>query len=235
MPVPREEIPADELRARDAYQLMTQIVVPRPIAWVSTVDANGRPNLAPFSYFQAVCSSPPTIVLGIGWLPDGRPKDTLANILDTRELTISHVDRAQADAMNATSAAYPADVSEWTACAVESVPAKAVAPSRVAGAVAGMECRLTHAIPLGATRHGTPSTTLVVARVVHFWLADGLRERDERGRSTAIDPAALSSVGRLGGPHYVGVSEPFTLARPAVTVAAETPAEAPAGPRRDDA
>ncbi|WP_146658499.1 flavin reductase family protein [Enhygromyxa salina] len=192
---------------------MTDLVAPRPIAWVSTVDGEGGRNLAPFSYFQAVCSSPPTIVLGISW-QGGRPKHTLANILATGELTISHVSLPLAEAMNASSADYPAEISEWDACGVEAAPAVAVSPARVAAALGGVECRLTHAIPLGATKLGTPSSTLVVAEVVHVWLADDLVQRDERGHLLPIDAGRLGAVGRLGGSSYTTTAGRFELARP---------------------
>jgi flavin reductase (DIM6/NTAB) family NADH-FMN oxidoreductase RutF len=213
--VATEELPADGLSARDSYRLMTDFIAPRPIAWVSSVDGEGRANLAPFSYFQAVCSRPPTIVLGIGWLSDGRPKHTLANVLETGELTISHVSEPLAEQMNASSADYPAGVSEWEACGVASKPARVVAPARVAGALGGFECRLTHAIPLGATSRGTPSSTLVVAEVVHVWAREGLLERDERGHLLPTDPAKLHAVGRLGGIGYTTTAGHFELVRPA--------------------
>lgn len=209
-----QELPASELSTADAYRLMTDLVAPRPIAWVSTVDGDGRPNLAPFSYFQAVCSHPPTVVLGIAWLPSGRPKDTLANILATGELTISHVSEALTEQMNATSAVFEPGVSEWERCGVESAPAVAVAPRRVAVAHGGFECRLTHAIPLGVSPQGVPSSTMVVAEVVHVWAAAGLLERDERGRLLPIEPAKLASVGRLGGIGYTTTAGHFDLARP---------------------
>ena len=209
-----EELSADALRARDCYRLMTDLIAPRPIAWVSTVDASGVANLAPFSYYQGVCSDPPTLVLGLGWRPDGRPKDTLANVLATRELTISHVSEALADKMNASSADYPPEVEEWQACAIARAPARVVAPPRVAEARAGFECRLRQAIPLGETRHGTPSATLVIAEIVHLWLAPGLIERDERGWLRPINPAALGAVGRLGGISYAHTGETFELPRP---------------------
>ncbi|WP_181233102.1 flavin reductase family protein [Enhygromyxa salina] len=192
---------------------MTDLVAPRPIAWVSTVDGEGRRNLAPFSYFQAVCSSPPTIVLGISWQA-GRPKHTLANILETGELTISHVSEPLVQAMNASSADFPPEISEWDACGVEAAPAVAVGPARVAAARAGFECRLTHAVPLGTTRQGTPSSTLVIAEVVHVWLATHLAQRDERGHLLPIDPASLAGVGRLGGTGYTTTAGQFELARP---------------------
>jgi flavin reductase (DIM6/NTAB) family NADH-FMN oxidoreductase RutF len=209
-----EELPAASLSARDRYRLMTDLVAPRPIAWVSTVSGRGTANLAPFSYFQGVCSDPPTIVLGIAWLPSGRPKDTLANILETRELTINHVGEPLLQSMNATSAEYSPDVSEWQACGIEPAPAKFVSPARVARAIAGLECRLTHAIPLGHTRGGTPSSTLVIAEILHIWAVEGLLQRDERGHLLPIDPDALQAVGRLGGVAYTRTSEHFELPRP---------------------
>ncbi len=200
---------------------MTDLVAPRPIAWVSSEDDQGRRNLAPFSYFQAVCSHPPMIVLSISWHPDGRMKDTLANILSRREFVVSHVSEPWLEAMNLTSAMLPAGESEWELAGVAAEPATVVSPPRVAGALAHLECRLTHAIPLG-TLGGTlgvntperPSATLVVAEVVHFAVASELLVRDARGRLTAIDPARLAAVGRLGGMAYTRTTDRVTLARP---------------------
>lgn len=209
------ELPAAELRARDVYRLMTSLVAPRPIAWVSTLDEQGRTNLAPFSYFQAVCSAPPTIVLGISQRGDGSHKDTLANVLATGELTINHVSHALAEPMNASSADLPHAISEWQAIGIASAPARIVAPPRVAAALAGLECRLTHAIPLGGSRSGKPSSTLVIAEVVHFWARADLIQRDERGHLQPIDPARLDAIGRLGGDSYATTREHFDLHRPA--------------------
>jgi flavin reductase (DIM6/NTAB) family NADH-FMN oxidoreductase RutF len=210
------ELPAAGLRPRDVYRLMTSLVAPRPIAWVSTLDEQGRTNLAPFSYFQAVCSAPPTIVLAISQRGDGSHKDTLANVLATGELTINHVSHALAEAMNATSADLPHAISEWQAIGIASTAARLVAPPRVAAALAGLECRLTHAIPLGVdrSRSGKPSSTLVIAEVVHFWAREGLIQRDERGHLQPIDPARLDAIGRLGGESYATTREHFDLHRP---------------------
>lgn len=193
---------------------MTDLVAPRPIAWVSSQDDRGRGNLAPFSYYQAVCSHPATIVLSIAWLPSGRPKDTLANILARREFVVSHVSEAFAAAMNATSAPVAPDISEWDLCSVPSEPSQVVAPPRVQGALAHLECQLTHAIPLGSGSPGVPSATLVIAEVVHFAVAPELLRRDPHGRLLPIDPAALSAVGRLGGIAYTRTTDRFELPRP---------------------
>jgi flavin reductase (DIM6/NTAB) family NADH-FMN oxidoreductase RutF len=219
-PIEHETLSASELRSRDCYRLMTDIVVPRPIAWVSTLDEDGRPNLAPFSFFQGMCSQPPTVVLGVGWHPDGRPKDTLRNILLRREFTVSHVSEALAEAMNATSVNYPQDVSEWVAAGpgegipLASAPASVVAPPRVAAALAALECRMVHAIPLGVSPAGKPSTTLVVAEIVAFSLAKGLVSRDEAGHVRSIDPAHLATVGRMGGMAYTRTAQTFEMERP---------------------
>lgn len=193
---------------------MTDLVAPRPIAWVSSEDGQGRRNLAPFSYYQAVCSHPPMLVLAISWHADGRMKDTLANILERREFVVSHVGEPLLAAMNATSAMYPPDVSEWDAVGVDAEPAAVVAPPRVAGSLAHLECRLTQAIPLGVGAPGKPSATLVLAEVVHFAVAADLVTRDARGRLLPIDPARLAAVGRLGGIAYTRTTDRVSLARP---------------------
>ena len=193
---------------------MTDLVAPRPIAWVSSEDSHGRRNLAPFSYFQAVCSHPPMIILSIAWHSDGRMKDTLANILETREFVVSQVSEPWLAAMNATSAELPPDVSEWRAVQVPAEPANAVGPGRVAGALAHLECQLRQAIPLGDGAPGKPSATLVIAEVVHFAVEADLLVRDARGRLLPIDPARLAAVGRLGGIAYTRTTDRVSLPRP---------------------
>jgi len=210
------------MRTRDLYRLMTDLVAPRPIAWISTIDREGRGNLAPFSYFQAVCSKPPTIVVGCGWRSDGTPKDTLRNILEMGEFTVNHVSHALAEAMNSTSAEYGPEVDEWAVAdrgqRLAAAPAERVAAPRVAEALASLECRLTHAIPLGVGQgpRGGPSSTLVIAEVLLFTIAQGLLQRDGSGEIHPIDPARLASIGRLGGIAYTETERSFTLPRPKV-------------------
>jgi len=206
------------MSARDAYRLMTDLVAPRPIAWVSTLDEEGRSNLAPFSYYQAVCSLPATVMIAIGSRSDGRAKDTLANILARRELTINHVGERLAKAMHATSGSYEPDVDEWEVAGepgarLGSLPSQMVAPPRVAEASAALECRMVHAIPLGENPKGGPSTMLILAEVQRFWVAKGLLTRDKRGRLQSIDSAALASVGRLGGMSYARTQDVFEISQ----------------------
>lgn len=214
-----EIIDVDTLRTRDAYRLMTDLIAPRPIAWVSTLDGAGRRNLAPFSFFQGVSSKPPTIMLGISWKRDGTPKDTLRNILERREFTISHVGEPHAEIMNVTSGEYPPEVDEWQIAdhgqELAAVPAARVAPPRVAGAHAALECKLVHAIPIGRGPTGRPSTTLVLAEVLCFSVSTDLIRRDEAGHLRPIDPARLAAVGRLGGIAYTRI-DPFEMPRPKV-------------------
>lgn len=210
------------LSTGDTYRLMTDLVAPRPIAWVSTQDTKGNRNLAPFSYFQAVCSKPPMVMIVCSWRPDGTPKDTLRNILDTGEFVVNHVARPLVDAMNATSAEHPREIDEWSelertaVASLTPVPSRHVAPPRIGQVAAALECRLSHAIPLGAGISAGPSTTVVFGQVLAFHLAPGLLRRDARGRLLAIDPAALDAVGRLGGIAYTDTRGRFELARPKI-------------------
>lgn len=205
-----------ELSPREAYGVLTSLVVPRPIAWVSTVGRDGRGNLAPFSYFQAVCSRPPTVMLSIAWRPDGTPKDTLRNILDTEAFSISVVDAPLAESMNRTSAEFPPGTSEWEAVGIASAPGSRIPVPRVAEASAALECRLVHAVPMGTGRSGAPSVTVVFGRVVAVVVRDDLVVRDTSGRPCGVDGKRIAPVGRLGGTAYVTTDHRFDLSRPKV-------------------
>ncbi len=208
------ELSMDTLSVTERYRLMTDLVAPRPIAWVSTRSRAGIANLAPFSYYQAVCSDPPTVMLSISSQPDGRAKDTLRNLLDTGVCTISHVHGEQLEAMNQTAASLAAHQSEWTYAGIRGAPAQRVAPERVADSHGGFECRLTHAIPLGQRPDGAPSVTMLLLEVLCAWLRNDLLTLDARGKLAAIQPAALASLGRLGGTGYAVADRPVEVARP---------------------
>ena len=203
----------DGLSARQTYRLLTSLVVPRPIAWVSTVGADGARNLAPFSYFQAVCSRPATVMLSLGWRSDGRPKDTLRNILDTGEFSISLVDPPLADAMHRTSNDLPPGTSEWDLAKVRPAPGRTVGAPHVADASAALECRLSHALPMGRGRGGGPSVTVVFGRVTCVLVRSDLVLTDEAGRPVGVDAAGIRPVGRLGGAAYTSTDDRFDLPR----------------------
>ncbi len=188
---------AAELAPSDAYKLLTGLVVPRPIAWAGTLSGDGVPNLAPFSFFNVMTARPPTVVMG-----PGQRKDTLANIRATGEWTISVVDRALAEAMNATSASFAPDMDEFSEVGVTAVPGTDISAPWVGEAPAAMECRLHSVVEF-------EGTGVVFGTVVRFHV------RDEVLDGTRIDQVALDAIGRTVGPGYVTTRDRFEMERPA--------------------
>lgn len=187
------------------HALINGLVYPRPIAWVSTVSTDGRPNLAPFSFFNAFSFYPPTVALGPG-SRKGVNKDTLRNIRETGEFTISVVTEELAELANATSGEFPPEVNEWEAFGIIGAECEAVRPKRVAASPAAFECRLLHIIDLGTPE--MPTNSLVVGRVVRIHV-------DESVMNGAIPNSdALKLVGRMGGPEWCRTRAKFDLKRP---------------------
>lgn len=137
------------LPAKQRYNLLISSVMPRPIALTTTVDAQGRVNAAPFSFFNVVSTDPPLVVLGIEVAEPGRPKDTARNIAQTGEFVINLVDESLADAMNVCSIDFPPGVDELSEAGLESAPSVAAKPPRVARAPVSLECRRFQSIDLG--------------------------------------------------------------------------------------
>jgi len=175
----------------DVYRLLTSVVVPRPIGWISTRSPAGVDNLAPYSYFNAVSSAPPVLLFSAGGTGDDR-KDTPRNAVETGEFVWNLVTEPLGAAMDETSAPLPPGESEFDAAGVERAPAKAVAPPRVAGAAAAFECRLYDSFDVY-------DNTVVLGDVVRVHV-DGALLSDG-----AVDATAVDAVGRLGGPYYAGV------------------------------
>lgn len=196
----------EALGAAEAYRWMIVTVTPRPIAWVSTRSAEGVDNLEPFSFFQIVCDAPPTLMLSIGRRPDGSEKDTLRNLRARGELVIQLVSAAQADAMNATSDAFPHGVSEFERCGVAAMPAERVGVSRVADAAVAFECRVASILPYPAEspNHYVVFAEVLLAHIDAAVLADGRH----------VDAAKLDVIGRLGGANYATTRDVFQLKRP---------------------
>lgn len=186
----------DSMPATDVYHLMSALVVPRPIAWVSTRSPEGVANLAPFSWYQMVSQSPATVQVTFA----GR-KDSLVNIEATGEFVVNTVDRAHLEAMNETAVDAPAHLEEPVLAGVAMTASSVVGPQRVASAPAAMECRLEQTVVFG-------SSTVVFGRVVAVHVADHLW-RDGR-----VDQTALDAVGRAAGSRYLVGAEPLDLARP---------------------
>lgn len=194
------------LASADAYRWLASTVTPRPIAWVSTLSAQGQGNLAPFSFFQVISDEPPTLMVNTSIRDDGSVKDTLRNVRETGQLVIHLVSAGQAETMNATAATLPHGVSEIEQVGIATLPSVRVAPPRVAGAAVAFECELAQIQPYPADK---PSCYLIFARVLLAHIDDAVL-RDERH----VDPAKLDLVGRLGGAQYSFTRDTFSMIRP---------------------
>lgn len=192
-----------ELSSSEAYKLLTGVVVPRPIAWITTQDANGLVNLAPFSSFNYVADTPPMLAVNIGLHDDGCLKDTARNIRESGEFVVNVTSRAALELMNASSARYAPGASEAEALGIELMPSKVVAAPRVAASPVQMECRLSQVVPLGPGVN-----TLYIGEVIMFHLAQHVYD----GRH--VDSVAIDPLARLGGPFYASLGEIIKLKRP---------------------
>ena len=194
-----------QIDAQQSYKLLASLIVPRPIGWTSSVSAAGRHNLAPFSFFMLITSSPPHIAISVG-ARDGREKDTLRNIRATGELVINVVSAAVGPQMAITAAEWPADVDEFAAAGLTTLPSAVVRPPRVAEAPAHLECLAREIVPVGGLPYGAH---LVIAEVVRIHVRDELLIENNR-----IDLARLQAVGRLTGDWYCSTAEQYQLPRP---------------------
>lgn len=202
--------PAD-LDSRDLYLLLVSVVVPRPIAWVTTQSKGGVVNLAPFSYFNAITSRPPMIQLCVGQRRlDGEfvDKDTLRNVKDTGELVVNVATEPLVAQVNQSSGEYAPDVSEVGEVGLTAVPSEIVAPPRIAESPVNLECKLERVLMLGRA----PQVGMIIAEIVRAHVADAVW--DEASRS--VDPTVLQPVARLGGTMYTTLGRVFSLARPKV-------------------
>jgi flavin reductase (DIM6/NTAB) family NADH-FMN oxidoreductase RutF len=184
----------------DNYKLLTSLVIPRPIAWITSQNTEGLINLAPFSFFNAVGSDPLYLVVGIGHRDDGSPKDTARNIQSTGEFVVNLVTENLLPAMNMSAAEFPPDESELTAAKLETSPSIHIQVPRLTAAQVNLECKLYQTIPLGAS-------TLFIGQVVMFHVADHLV-----GPRMHIND--FSPIGRLGSPSvYCRTTDRFDLPR----------------------
>ena len=195
-----------DLSPLEAYRWLASTVTPRPIAWVSTRSAEGVTNLAPFSFFQVISDNPPTLLVNVNTRDDGSLKDSLRNAQASGELAIQLVSFAQAEAMNASAAILPHEVSEFAHCGIASQLCERIDVPRVVGAPVTFECRVAQIQPYPAQR---PNCHLIFAEVLLAHIDDAVL--DERGR---IDAHKLDLVGRLGGMAYTRTRDTFEMQRP---------------------
>jgi flavin reductase (DIM6/NTAB) family NADH-FMN oxidoreductase RutF len=201
-------IDPQEAGHQNVYKLLIGAVVPRPIAFVSTISREGVLNLAPFSFFTAVSANPPVVafcpVRRAGRNPN---KDTLNNIVATREFVVNIVSEEFAEKMNACSADFPSDVDEFAASGLTPVPSDLVKPPRVAESHIHMECKLYLTMEFGEL---PGSGNLVLGEVVRFHVDDGYFD------DFKIDPDKLRAIGRMGGSAYARTRDRFEMVRPKV-------------------
>ena len=192
-----------ELSPPERYKLLGGLVVPRPIALVTTRDRDGRANAAPFSFFNVVAEEPPLIVLGLGVNARGGAKDTTNNIRDSGEFVVNLVDEPLAEAMNLCAIDLPPEVSELDLADLELLPGEAVAPGRIAAAPVSMECRRYVTLQPGPERY------VVLGEVLVLHVRDGILDPAR----LRVDRDAYAPIGRLFGGGYVRTRDRFEMPR----------------------
>lgn len=195
------QIAAETLSKAAAYKILTGVVVPRPIAWISTVGANGLTNLAPFSCFTFVSADPPMIGFSCG-LRDGQRKDTSRNILETGAFVVNVVDEGRLDEMHQSAADYPSDVSEIEALGLACVPSVLVPPPRLALSPITMECKLHEVATFGRS-----GSEFIVGEIHLFHIRDDLLQDGK------VDSEQLRPLARLAGPVYGKIGEIIRLTK----------------------
>jgi flavin reductase (DIM6/NTAB) family NADH-FMN oxidoreductase RutF len=199
------ELDPNSLDVRALFNIMTGSIVPRPIAWVSTIDTEGRRNLAPYSMFTAVCAAPPTVVFCPSYQPpDFREKDTYCNIAATGEFVINFVNEETVRAMDITSLDCDSNVDEFELAGVTAVDSKLVKPPRVAESPAAFECKLHETVTIGLTRGGGH---IVVGTVVYMHFAEGIYSLADRH----IHFDQYRPIGGLVGHSYAHIDDLFGL------------------------
>jgi flavin reductase (DIM6/NTAB) family NADH-FMN oxidoreductase RutF len=194
-----------EIDPRHIYQLMIGAIVPRPIAFVSTISAAGIPNLAPFSFFTAASADPPVVCFCPMIRGNGTTKDTLNNIRETKEFVVNVVPEELARQMNLCSGEYPPDVDEFTVSGLTTVASESVQPPRVLESPVQMECRLVQIVEISVKPLGG---SMVFGEIVRMHVADGIVN------GYKIEPDRLNAIGRMGGPTYTRTRDRFDLQRP---------------------
>ncbi|ARU61650.1 hypothetical protein CBW65_11955 [Tumebacillus avium] len=188
-----------------AYKYLNGAILPRPIAFVSTVDGEGNTNLAPFSFFTAVAANPLTICFSVMRRgTDGEKKDTLVNIENTKEFVVNVVSESFANQMNVTATEFPHGVSEFSESGLTPVPSTVVQAPRVKESLVNFECKLTEIVHIG---DGKGAGSLVIGQVVQVHVDDEIHFDGK------IDTHKLQPIGRLAGADYVRVTDTFEMVR----------------------
>ncbi|MBI4376540.1 MAG: flavin reductase family protein [Elusimicrobia bacterium] len=198
-------IDPETLSPLERYNLMIACIIPRPIAWISTISPEGVTNLAPFSFFTGITANPMSVCFAPVNSREGVPKDTLINVKATKQFVVNMANEDNAEAMNQTSAMYPYGVSEFEKVGLTPLPSVKVRPPRVKESPVQMECELLELVTLS---EGSLGGNLVIGRVVMFHAHDGVWNG---GKMRHQD---LKAIGRMEGAWYARTSDAFEMARP---------------------
>jgi len=193
----------DQLKATDRYKLIAGLVVPRPIALVTTLGANGKHNAAPYSFFNAFSEDPPLIILGIGANVRGDDKDTAVNIREGAEFVVNLVDEPLAEAMNVCAYDFPPDISEIDVAGLELLPSEQIAPARLKAAPVSLECVHYQTLHPGKKRF------LVIGEIKVIHVADAILDPE----TLRVDRDHYAPIGRLYGGGYCRTHDRFDIKR----------------------
>lgn len=198
------ELDLENQHAERAYSILVSLVIPRPIAWVTSLDENGALNAAPFSFFNVLGANPPIVGFCPGDRPNGTPKDTALNVRATHEFVVNLVDEGVAEAMNLTAATLPHGVNELESAGLTTLPSSVVRPPRIAEAPASLECTEWGTIQIGGNR-------LIIGLVKRVHVRDELFDPE----TLRIRSERFQAVGRMASPDwYCHTGDRFEMKRP---------------------
>ena len=196
------KIDPNEIDKKETYNLFTSVIVPRPIAWVTTVNEDGSTNAAPFSFFMGVTISPPRLAISVS-SRRGEPKDSARNIIRTKEFVVNLVTQKNVIAMNITAGEFEYGIDEIRQAGLSTTQAEKISTPLIKESPVNMECRLEHVVEIGE-----PTNYLIIGEVVLFHIDEAIYS------DGVVDPHKLQSVGRMGNPLYSNVNDMFRMDRP---------------------
>lgn len=195
-----------DLTPAQRYKMLCAAVVPRPVAWITSVDKEGIVNAAPFSFFNVFAEDPALVIVGMNRKADGQRKDTLNNIETAQAFTVNIADVSQADLMVASAASYPPDRSEPEALNMPLGDARMNGIPHLSNCPLALECTLFESRKLGPERH------IIMGEVVALVAKDGLFDRE----TLRIDPNGFAPLARLHGTSYAGLGAKFDISIPTI-------------------
>ena len=202
------QIKPQEAKIESIYKLLIGGILPRPIALISTLNDKGSGNLAPFSFFNGVCSSPPCIMVSIARKPDGSKKDTLINIEETGEFVVNSTNQWILDKVVNCGSTYPYGVNEMEKVGLSPLKSEIIKPPRVKESAFQMECRLYNSLQIGSG--GAGSSTVVIGEILLFHISKSVYKEGK------ISIEEYAPIARLGGANYCSVGEITTRPIPKV-------------------